>query len=647
MSHGFYSCTRNTRTAYGTSEMIWCSPKTSLFDMESLFLIYRIAVSPFYSLFKLYQAIRYYALVPFFRVLIGSSIWSEQTKLRYERVFLNQQLANQKEARLLCLASSILERLFLRCYFRLPHENREKAYYIDVPKYITMHIHFQTGLLDPTLESHIDDEIASSYEPLRFSISHYSHDTQLQERGKAPPIFRLSWYTVSVKSVAHEVLRGVTRPFNVNSDADFSQLYYDILLQNSTALASQDAKRRIIHGEVSVLALSYRHKKDNRYKLGISKRELIAAVRALHHDAAAIDPPEEYCLWWDSCLRCHERVPKNVNWAAIGLPPYACCCVLSVRREGEGEVQRLWINLERVIGRLGKGFIVVDVSGVEDGQNAEVMGAVNGDRSDPEHALQMGLQYVSTGALWDSQVTFQEDKVVIDAASLMALLDSSSLSVVRGLYGNRRRKIIWVESLAKMEEAAFKAYLNVVLGREQLIEGIGDAYICENIELQSRDILFDDRRIWLPNSRIYELAVATDELPPHIEKQAVFIIRSQHVQCSDSMVGLLLFHEEETDFIAESVHGCITYLSKREDGVLAPKTVSKLHVPADSELLESFRQLYAWGRQNQEETLELSRLGRSADSVSWLWTKCEMKGDLKGVNITALVRNESKALNRE
>lgn len=113
-------------------------------------------------------------------------------------------------------------------------------------------------------------------------------------------------------------------------------------------------------------------------------------------------------------------------------------------------------------------------------------------------------------------------------------------------------------------------------------------------------VRFYDRRIWLPNSILYEIDCGeNDELPCHVRDQAVLIFHSDVMSTDeDKRCGMLLYHQEDGTFDSETVLGCVVNLEAEDgnSGDIMASGISKLHVPPGSGLFESFKDLNKWAR---------------------------------------------------
>lgn len=595
---------------------------------------------------SLFRKARQILLTCLFTLCTSSLIWSQEDRDRHEQIFLSDESLEEKEQNLIETSSGFWERWFLKIYFRYPFPEREEGYYIDVDQYITLHLHSFFGFIDSTFKTNIDDKVAAVYAPLRHMIAERFIEDHSDE--KTIPMFRLAHQYVTVKSIADLALKGVSRPFNVLSDSDMSNLYYDVLQCRPSALATELDKQRVLEGKLSVIALSYRHWKDGRHTLGISKREFINAFRALHMEAALADPPEEYCVWWDSCLKCgpsEDNGGEWVNWAAIGLSPYAFCHVLSVRRDWEIEQDRLWIDLERALGRFGKGITAVDVTQVEsenDG-NARVLGYAPGFLYDPESALEEVFKYLVSGDVHFSRVTFAEDRKLLQQAGTRILCAPPGFGVMRALFDTEREMgVIWVENWKVLEEKILLTALDVWLGQQQVWNGEGEAELSNEVLLDGHRVPFDDRRVWLPNSSIYKIESKGHEIPYYVKEQVALILQNDDLFVSEeSRCGLLLYYQEDTLHNPEAVLGCAVNLDPAEDRWIATG-VSKLHVPPASLLFESFKELYLWGRDKSNSASPrhgFSSLHGSQSAISWIWEENGMKGEPETVTVRLVNRD--------
>lgn len=581
--------------------------------------------------------VRRFLLTAVFRLFIGSAIWDEDTKDRYEAIFLSESTAQQKKNMLLSSSTSVFERTLLRIYLRYPFPDRHLGFHIDVCRYITMHLHSVTGLVDPSFETDIDDHIVTVYDPLRDCIAHKDVGEEDDgDVGKTIAIFRFTQHYIPLKSLTDSIFKGITRPVNVLCDRDMSMLYYDVLQAKPCSIADEETKHKIIDGRISTIALSYRHVKRDRRHLGMTKREFVAAVRALHAEALPANPPNEYCFWWDSCLKCSPKGKSTPgNWAAIGLASYAFCHVLSIRRASEKGEGRLWVDIECALARFSKGLTAVDVTDVERRRSsspAEVMGLVPGFRTDPQWALFQGLVYAVAGDVYNSAVTFREDKTSLTRAGLLMLCRPLGIGVYRALFERAKTKVAWVASWSVLEERAFLTTTLLRLGRDQVVYGIGEAYLDICVHACGERVMFNDRRSWLPNSAIYQVESGDGELPYFVRDQVALLIKNSGGEHQDSMFGLLLYYQEETRFYAEAVHGCVVNLVVPTKSLLAD-SVSRLHVPSSSSLFPGFKQLYtiAKSASNTGQGSHPSDYEIVNCVVAWLWEENEMDGDTQNV----------------
>lgn len=598
-----------------------------------------------------FQALRRLLLTCFFRVLIFCITWVRQGGDRYEAIFLGEGSTQEKESLLIEHASGALERVFIFLYLCIPFPNRDDGYHIHALSYIALTLHSHCGLIDSTFKTDIDGAVCTLYAPLRHFMAESFCDDQSpgEEDDKTIAIFRLANHFVTVKSIHSLLMKGVTRPVNVHSQSDMSNLYYDVLQRRPCALASEADRERIVSGKLNIIALSYRHFKDHRYKLGISKRELIAAVRALHQEAAFAEPSDSYCLWWDSCLNSGSKYEDWCNWAAVGLTPYAFCHVLSVRRDGEESEQRLWIDVERALGRLGKGMTVVNVSGVEDRRQktCNVAAIAPGCLYDPENALEQGLMYITSGDVHCSSVSFAEDKRLLLRAGMRILVAEPGIGAMRALFDvDTDLNFQWVDQWDAMEEKLLPAVLEVWLGKERFWMGSGEAELSSQILLDGPCVPFDDRRMWLPNSEIYGIFCRGSKVPSHVRLQAVLRLwDGSDSTDSDRRCGVLLSYREADFFTAEAIIGCVVTLhplAKSGEGTEMATGVSRLHVSPGSSVYQSFKDLYVWARESADalpgrsSKREYASLGSSQQAVEWIWSENEMAGDSANVMVQKL-----------
>lgn len=566
------------------------------------------------STVRLYQSVRYATLSPLFKLLISNAIWSQSTLDFYDSLILDRESStSQKEAVILTSTRPIFRPL-LYVYLSLCRY-RHYDFHVDIPKYIVLHLHKAFGLLDPTLHSQIDDHIYSFYDPLRHYMAQMILDEDWgDEPGLTITIFRFAPSFPTVADVSQHVFAGFTRSFDINSSADFSRLYYDVLLQSPHAVADHATRENIRNGKINAIAISYRHKKDHQQKLGITKHELINALRALHEKALPAGPATQYSLWWDSVLKCSKQTSTNQvkNWAAIGLASYGFCHVLSIRREVNEREIRFWIDMERALGSLRAGMTAVNIGPT----GAEVAGMVPAKLCDAEWALSEGFKYAVSGDLCDAEVTYEHDKKLLNAAGLVLLCVPGGLGVLRGLIGNHDRTVGEVESLASLEERLFLSVMTVRLGSQATVTGEGEAHLDTSISLlKSTDL--GDRRNWLPNSIIYDLVVSTDELPSHVKHQTVAAIRCYDSQGDHYTFGLQLYYQHETVFECEAVHGCVSEMVV-EGERWRVTSVSRLHVPTVSGLLESFKSLMTLCRENAGSKVEVTCIQHLKPSLDWL-----------------------------
>lgn len=599
------------------------------------------------------QALRGLLLTYFFRTLVLCITWSRQGGDKYEPIFLGEGSTQEKEILLKEQASGAFERLLLFFYLSISFPNRDDGYHIDVLSYIALTLHSHCGLIDSTFKTDIDEAVCTLYAPLRHFMAENVFDDQSPGEGndKTIAIFRLANHFVTVKSIHDLLMKGVTRPFNIFSDSDMSNLYYDVLQQRPCALASEADRERIVSGKLNIIALSYRHFKDHRYKLGISKRELISAVRALHAEAAFAEPSERYCLWWDSCLKSGSKYEDWCNWAAVGLTPYAFCHVLSVRRDGEEREQRLWIDMEQALGRLGKGITVVNVTGLEDGSRKTCMvaGYAPGCLYDPENALEEGLKYIASGDVHFSAVTFADDKRLLLRAGMRILVAAPGIGVMKALFdADTDLKFQWVEEWAAMEEKVLPSLFQVWLGKERFWLGSGEAELSTQILLDGPCVPFDDRRMWLPNSGIYDIFCRGNKLPSHVRLQAVLrLCDGSDSTGSDRRCGVLLSYRDADFFTAEAILGIVVTLhplAKSAEGIEMGTGVSRLHVSPGSREFQSFKDLYVWARERADASSGRSRkreyasLGSAQRAVEWIWSENEMAGEVANVVVQTVRR---------
>lgn len=589
------------------------------------------------SPYSILQKVRRFALTAFFRLFVGSTIWSDDTRDRYEAILLTDSSVQQKERMLISSARTVFELVFLWLYLRYPFPERRLGYHIDVCKFITMRLHSVTGLVDHFFETDIDDHIASIYGPLRHQIAHKAiKEEDDSEACKTIAIFRFATHYVAIKSLTDSIFKGVTRPVNVSSERDMTMLYYDVLQGAPWSVVGEKDKRKILNGHISIIALSYRHAKDHRSKLGITKREFLSAIRALHAEAQPANPPNEYCFWWDSCLRCSPKENKTtLNWAAIGLAPYAFCHVLSIRRASEIKEERLWIEMERALARLSRGFTTVDVTDVEQrGPSSEQVQVYSGIRSDPQWALSEGLVYTVTGDLHNSEVTFPEDKTYLHRAGMLTLCKPGGISVYRALFDRSRTEVQWVSSWSALEEKAFLNVMLIRLGHDQVENGYGEAHLDICVQIYGETFVFNDRRSWFPNSSIYQLETGDDELPYFVRDQVALVIKTSEAEYEDNQFGLLLYYQEETPYYAEAVHGCVVNLVAPNKSLVAD-SISRLHVPRSCNLFEGFRQLYSITMTAPTLTVLPAHSEMLFSAVGWLWEENEMQGDKNHVYFEA------------
>lgn len=537
-------------------------------------------------------------------------------------------------------STSLVERVFLSLYLRIPFPSRDRGYHIDVYKYILLNLHSITDLIDSSFRTDIDDRIRSLYDPLRHYIANdLINDEHDEQPDKTISIFRLAKQYTTIKSVRETVFLGVTRPVRVLSDTDMSLLYYDVLQRKSAAVADHTTTSKIINGEISIIALSYRHLKDDQRHLGITKREFIAATRALHLEAQEANPPEEYCFWWDSCLQCSPKYNnKATTWAAVGLTPYAFCHVLSIRREYHPGDQddRLWIDYERALARLSKGLTAVKISREKQSKRltAEFIGNASGSQCDPEWALSQGLLYGISGDSFESAVTFPEDKVSLNRAGILVACNVLGTGVHRALFDVSRTEIRWVSSWAGLERNAFLSALTVRLGEHRISDGGGEEYLDNCVKVAGEKFAFDDRRSWLPNSSIYEIEAGDAELPNHVKDQIALLVQNtdnkDRDNIADNMFGLLLYYEQGNEYNAEAVHGCVVNLLSGSE-LLIGESISRLHVPRSSRSFAGFVHLYQstkWPLKDGDSSTQ-SEMIRNA--LAWLWEENEMQGDKENV----------------
>lgn len=589
-------------------------------------------------IFGLCQNIRYAILSPLFRLLISDAIWSQSTLDFFNSLILDEESSTSQKEDLILASTRPFLRPLLRMYLSIcRYKNYD--FHVDIPKYIVLHVHKFVGLLDPTLHSKIDDLVYAFYDPLRDYMAYRILGEDWGDaQGLTITTFRFAPAYSTVADISQHAFAGFTRSFDINSRADFSILYYDVLLQSPRAVADHSTIEKIREGKINAIAVSYRHKKNHREKLGIGKNELMNALRALHEEALPAGPSTQYSLWWDSVLKCSKQSHSDQvkNWAAVGICAYGFCHVLSIRREAEEEEIRLWISLERALGSLRAGMTAVNVGPAA----AEVAGAVPAKLCDAEWALSEGFKYALSGDLYDADVTFEHDKKLLNAAGLMLLCVPGGLGVLRGLVGNNNNTVTEVKSLASLEDLLFLTTMTVRLGSRTTFEGEGEAYLDMEIELLAfTDI--GDRRNWLPNSIIYDLVVWTDELPRHVEQQTVAVIRRYDDQGDYSTFGLQLYYQHETPFNCEAIHGCVTKMSVK--GTLWKVTgVSRLHIPTASGHLEGFKNLEIMCRENAGNQIELTDDVHVKSSLDWIWHEQDINGKLSHASIFCLPQGKTK-----
>lgn len=562
---------------------------------------------------------RYIILSPIFKFLIGDVLWGQRTLTFYESLILDRERSTSQKEALALSSSHAFLRPLLRMYFSICRD-KDHDFHLDVPKYVVMRLHEAVGLLDPTLYSKLDDRIYSFYDPLRDYMAKKSlGETWGDAPGHTITIFRFSKPYRSVGDVSDGVFDGFTRSFDINSTVDFSNVYYDVLVGNKFGAADDATKEEICAGRINAIAISYRHKKADRAMLGITKHELLDALRALHQTALPAGPSTKYALWWDSVLRCSERSGsrKSKNWAAIGLAPYAFCHVLSIRRPGEELEPRLWIDMERALGSLRMGLTAVDI----EQSGASVVGMVPAKPYDAEWALSEAFKYAISGDVFDADVTFDYDRKLLFAAGFQLLCNPGGLGVLRGLAVNHGMTIVEVGSLATLEERLFLTTMTVRLGARATVEGEGDAYLDAKVELHTNTDV-GDRRNWLANSEIYKLISQSNQLPSHVEHQVTAVVRWFDGEGNRDMFGLQLYYQEENKFNCEAVHGCVSTL--KVDGFVWKVTeVGRLFVPTASEILESFKILHTMCHERAGMEVEISNDEPWKQALDWLWDESE------------------------
>lgn len=565
--------------------------------------------------------LRIFFLSGIFNFLTNDCLWNKSHRAFFDTILLDNEThptATQKEAAILA-GSSPIRRPLYRLFFSIARSG-EQPFHINIPQYIVLHLHKATGLIDPTLTSHVDDHIHSYYAPLHHFIAMRTFHEQWEELpGTTCPIFRFSKDFPSVTDLSAHTFKGFTRSFHIYSDTDFSLLYYDVLQRNSRAIADEATIAKIKQGEVNAIAISYRHCKDHREKLGISKKELLLSLRALHQEALQAGPVEMYCIWWDSVLKCQPRPHGEMsNWAAIGLASYAYCHVLSVRRENEGEFERYWIDIERALASLRSGITAVSVC--KDGR-VEILGGTPERQNYPQEALMEALRYAVSGDLFESQVTFESDRRKLRAVGLKLLCQPLGLGAVRALRTKITTDIIEVDSWDLMEDTLFMTVLTVRLGYEASQNGEGEEFLDEGIYLRQSTVI-GDRRNWLPNADIYDVDVNDSSLlPEHMREQQVALLLIRGKDNEILRFGLQLFYKQEDVYNFEAVHGCLSSGSFCNNEWRVER-VSRIFIPCCSQLLNGFKELCGSFKDYAGRKLEiiphLKEIDHSVEALQWL-----------------------------
>lgn len=316
------------------------------------------------------------------------------------------------------------------------------------------------------------------------------------------------------------------------------------------------------------------------------------------------------------------------------------CFVLSIRsEEGGGEEEaRFWNDIERALARLGRGMLVVEIKRRNKG---EVLGIALGSDAGPEWTFSNAFAFVACGQLYDCECTFEQDKRIVEAVASKDLVEPTFINVIRAVSVPIHNKVIWVASLKDLDEKLFNIPSLIRLGSEQVIEGNGEADIGRLIIIQGPKFPIDDKRNWLPNSLIYDIEYGEDNMPEHVINQTLFLIGQLNSNDRDDVFALLLYHEVETDFKSEAVHGCIMTIAQCDDGYVS-ETVDRIHVPRSSAVLQSFKALHSFGAEENQRA-QIMGLGSASEAVSWIWEDKEISGDMTNAEILTMTnRYKSK-----
>lgn len=139
-----------------------------------------------------------------------------------ESVLLERELTTSWKENLILTSSHAFLRPFIRKYFSICR-CKDHDFHVDIPKYVVMQLHKSVGLLDPTLESKLDDLIHSSYDPLRDCIAQKTLlETWEDSPGQTIKMFQFAPPHVTVADVSKDIFAGFTRSFDINCPEDFS-----------------------------------------------------------------------------------------------------------------------------------------------------------------------------------------------------------------------------------------------------------------------------------------------------------------------------------------------------------------------------------------------------------------------------------------